>query len=473
MAGHSLAATDCDDASAQEHPAQLDICDLSDNNCNTTVDELPICDVVQFVGAAGGTLTATATGGGTIRVEIPAGALGSSSPTPSVNFTRARCPTWVRSSFVGRPVVISPVEQVFTIPANVTLPAAGQNLVVLRLDDEDDTTWEVVEATFTGGQALFGADSGGIYVVVTKTCTASTETCDSVDNDCDWLVDEEGVCSSSETLAERIVGWWNYCDEFEVQAPTTQLIQSACANAEESFMWFAADGTSGGFSNSECRGFGPWSTPTESTVSLHECEGTANAQIETYSLVYFDGADEEYLILVWGSGSETEYEVLRRIASPPSSCAGTPYVPDLFECGPVIGAPCATDWHVVGNACVLCPSNSTNEAGDDPTGANTACGCRQDSHVIDGECVFCDVDSMNPAGDDPAGGDTVCEEVVCGDDTCHWSEDGACEEDCRGTCGDQTCSWWEVWDAPCMEDCCGNGQCIGSENSTSCPSDCE
>ncbi|MBK7777948.1 MAG: hypothetical protein IPI43_28190 [Sandaracinaceae bacterium] len=67
---------------------------------------------------------------------------------------------------------------------------------MIRLDDEDDTTWEVVEATFTGGQALFGADSGGIYVVVTKTCTASTETCDSVDNDCDWLVDEERVCEA-------------------------------------------------------------------------------------------------------------------------------------------------------------------------------------------------------------------------------------------------------------------------------------
>ncbi len=197
VAGASLASTDCDDASAQEHPAQLDICDLNDNNCNTAVDELPICDVVQLIGSAGGTLTATATGGGTIRVQIPAEALGASTPVAVGEIHPRTLPDLAAGErFVGRPVAINPYEQSFGVPASVTLPAAGQNLAVLRLDDEDDTTWELVEATFTTSEALFEANRGGVYVVATKTCTAATEACDSLDNDCDWHVDEEDVCGA-------------------------------------------------------------------------------------------------------------------------------------------------------------------------------------------------------------------------------------------------------------------------------------
>jgi hypothetical protein len=35
--------------------------------------------------------------------------------------------------------------------------------------------------------------------------------------------------------------------------------------------------------------------------------------------------------------------------------------------------PCAEDEHVQSNACVSCPPDTTNEAGDDPSGADTLC----------------------------------------------------------------------------------------------------
>ena len=49
VAGHSLLATDCDDTNAERHPAQLDACDLLDNNCSGSIDELPICGTVTAV----------------------------------------------------------------------------------------------------------------------------------------------------------------------------------------------------------------------------------------------------------------------------------------------------------------------------------------------------------------------------------------------------------------------------------------
>ena len=216
---HSLASTDCDDSDAQQHPGQLDICDLSDNNCNSSVDELPICDVVQLVGAAGATLTTTATGGGTITVQVPPGALSATTPLAIGEIHPRTLPRLdAGQSFVGRPVSITPYEQDFAVPVNVSLPAAGPNLAVLWLSDEDDETWELVSATFVVGQARFGAQSSGIYAVVTKTCTPSNETCDGVDNDCDWLVDEGNVCSGPPDMgvdAGRDMGnpWGTTCSD--------------------------------------------------------------------------------------------------------------------------------------------------------------------------------------------------------------------------------------------------------------------
>ncbi len=61
----SLLSTDCNDELPQRHPAQLEICDLSDNNCNGLADEGPDCGVPTGfpVVPGGGGLTPGGSGG--------------------------------------------------------------------------------------------------------------------------------------------------------------------------------------------------------------------------------------------------------------------------------------------------------------------------------------------------------------------------------------------------------------------------
>jgi hypothetical protein len=68
---------------------------------------------------------------------------------------------------VAKPVVFTPHGLTFKVPVTLTIPyaSASADLVVLRLDDERDTTWEVLPATFEGGKARvqttrFSVDGG-------------------------------------------------------------------------------------------------------------------------------------------------------------------------------------------------------------------------------------------------------------------------------------------------------------------------
>ena len=83
------------------------------------------------------------------------------------------------------------------------------------------------------------------------------------------------------------------------------------------------------------------------------------------------------------------------------------------------GAPpehCARNQQVVEASCVMCPSGTVNEAGDDPRGPNTSCDpviCPADQHVISNTCVDCPASSTNAAGDDASGDDTPCDPILC------------------------------------------------------------
>ena len=64
-------------------------------------------------------------------------------------------------------------------------------------------------------------------------------------------------------------------------------------------------------------------------------------------------------------------------------------------------------------ACEACPSGSTNEAGDNPSGDETQCACAANYRVnSDGACVACPSGSTNEAGDVAPGTETQC---VCND----------------------------------------------------------
>jgi len=80
---------------------------------------------------------------------------------------------------------------------------------------------------------------------------------------------------------------------------------------------------------------------------------------------------------------------------------------------------CFADYHVVASTCVGCSPGSTNEAGDDPTGGDTACNvilCGVDERVQNNACVACPVGASNAAGDDATGADTFCDDYCAGAD---------------------------------------------------------
>ena len=70
--------------------------------------------------------------------------------------------------------------------------------------------------------------------------------------------------------------------------------------------------------------------------------------------------------------------------------------------GACVGILCAADEHVMYNACVACAAGSTNEAGDDSSGANTDCDvtvCAENEHRVSHVCTPCPVGGSRSAGD--------------------------------------------------------------------------
>ena len=77
---------------------------------------------------------------------------------------------------------------------------------------------------------------------------------------------------------------------------------------------------------------------------------------------------------------------------------------------------CLADQRVVANACVSCPAGTTNAAGDDRSGTDTACDatlCAVDEYVSANACVSCPAGTTNAAGDDASGTDTTCVAKFC------------------------------------------------------------
>ena len=81
------------------------------------------------------------------------------------------------------------------------------------------------------------------------------------------------------------------------------------------------------------------------------------------------------------------------------------------DAGPMI---CGANERVLRNACVDCPAGTTNEPGDDASGADTSCEatlCEENELVSEHLCERCPPGLMNGAGDDASGPDTVCGDV--------------------------------------------------------------
>ena len=74
----------------------------------------------------------------------------------------------------GQPYAFTPHGTTFESAVTVTVPAVAGATQVLRLDDEQDTTWEVVEGvTIANGVATFQTNHFCVYVAVAKGSTGS------------------------------------------------------------------------------------------------------------------------------------------------------------------------------------------------------------------------------------------------------------------------------------------------------------
>ena len=122
------------------------------------------------VGAAGATLSSEA-----VTVRVPAGALTADVWLSVTRLGAESTATLPAATAVGLEGVaelsnelfaFTPHGTTFTMPVEIEILHQGQGNVVLRLDDEQDTTWEFVPgATFDAGKARFQVTHFSVYAV--------------------------------------------------------------------------------------------------------------------------------------------------------------------------------------------------------------------------------------------------------------------------------------------------------------------
>ncbi|MBK7152280.1 MAG: hypothetical protein IPL19_22810 [Sandaracinaceae bacterium] len=197
VAGSSLLGTDCNDVDAQVHPGLIDICDSVDTDCNGVVDDDPLCAESVVVPSEGATLSLTTTGGVHIVVEVPAGAVPAGT---RVALGAATSASVASLSAVGTledvPFAVTPLDTAFTLPLRITVTTGGVASQVFYSVSLSDDMWDAVPVALSGGILSFSTRTSGVFTVVRPACTPAIETCDGVDNDCDGLADEGGVCAT-------------------------------------------------------------------------------------------------------------------------------------------------------------------------------------------------------------------------------------------------------------------------------------
>jgi hypothetical protein len=133
-------------------------------------------DTGTIIGADGG----EASGDGA-TVTVPAGALADDIEIGVEEvMASALSATLPASTTLSGPIIaFTPHGTEFSEPATIELPYVGAANTVLRLDNESDTTWEVVAgAVFTGGIASFESTTFSLYAAAQEgeACTAAPGT---------------------------------------------------------------------------------------------------------------------------------------------------------------------------------------------------------------------------------------------------------------------------------------------------------
>jgi len=189
--GRSLVATDCNDDDASRHPAQLERCDLRDNNCNLIADEFAGCPYEEFA------VGPDDMGG----VNLPDGGVGI-------------CPPFGYADVDG--------------------DGYGDTTTAITLDPALDMCGLPVDWVTRPGDCSDG--NAGIN-------PGKTDLCDGVDNDCDDVVDQDpeakescdventvGICEAGECRikpGEACAVPFDNCDNLEANGCETNTLTSA------------------------------------------------------------------------------------------------------------------------------------------------------------------------------------------------------------------------------------------------------
>ncbi len=174
VAEHSLKNTDCDDDDAARHPAQIDLCDGIDNNCDGETDEDVPCEVSLrgTVGSHGGTVAQQVRGPMALGVQIPQNAI-EGEGQQEIRIEEAEVPVQIPEGYraIGPTYAFTPHGLDFRRPVWVALPvlsaADTSDVEVLRLEDTAGAEWQELDGVaIENGIALAEVDGFSYFQVV-------------------------------------------------------------------------------------------------------------------------------------------------------------------------------------------------------------------------------------------------------------------------------------------------------------------
>lgn len=224
---------------------------------STGPDGGPTVDVDGPVGPEGGTLS---NDGAT--VTVPAGALSGEVMIEAARMDAAQIsalPEATHEDFESAAAltdgvfVLTPHGTSFSVPAEVELAFTGEANVVLRLDDESDTSWEIVgDAVVEGGRARFTTSGFSIYAVASAMLNCQRQFCLSlasqsggpecglVDDNCGGQVDVIYDCGLPACGEGMGCSETNQCEagcvsDFDCQTTTAEcgMLVDSCGNERD------------------------------------------------------------------------------------------------------------------------------------------------------------------------------------------------------------------------------------------------
>jgi hypothetical protein len=394
---------------------------------------------------------ATVLSGGGATVEIPAGAMPYDVDL-QIAVVTPPTPLPAGAALQGEVFALTPHGVPFTAPVTITLPAPeADDLAVLRLNDDSDTTWDQVTADIGGGSAVLESWTFSYYAVVQLSDVEDTEDTEDT-GDTEDTEDTEVLDSDGDGFTADVD-----CDDGDpdVFPGADELCNEVDDDCDKEVDEDAVDGASW-WVDSDGDGFGDPTQPATLACDapkgqVDNDEDCDDAQASAYpgaTEIFYDGIDQDCL-------------------------GGSDYDQD--------GDGDDSSLHGGGDCDDEDPAISTTAAEVCDDGVDNDCDLALDCADPDCEgAAECDEDCANGLDDD-FDGDTDCADADCADDpVCDEVCNNGVDDDLDGftDCADADC----VGTAACIEDCgdgvdndldsftdCADPECVGTAE---CTEDC-